>query len=89
MDLKPFPHICANILINHNKMKKVIFSVAVAAMVALGFTSCKKASCIECNGGGMDYKYCKDDFPEDQFGMSWETWSNNMAASPYCKKVSE
>lgn len=70
-------------------MKKVILSVAVAAFVAVGFTSCKKASCIECGSGDTYLKYCEEDFPEDQVGMSWKTWSDLMASNPDCEKVSE
>jgi len=68
-------------------MKKLIFSVAVVGFVALGFTSCKKAECIECSTSGFTTVTCEEDYTEVG-GMSWKTWSNNMATSPNCKKVS-
>lgn len=70
-------------------MKKNLFILAAASTFALGFTSCSKADCIECSGGGFTTttKYCEEDFPEDQIGMTWKQWSDAYATSPYCKKV--
>lgn len=72
-------------------MKKVFLSVAVAALVAVGFTSCKKAECIQCSqDSGYDGKFCEEDWNSSQMnGMSWKQWSDLMASSPYCEKVSK
>ena len=67
-------------------MKKLIFSVAVVGFVALGFTSCKKATCVECTAGGTSSTICEEDYTEVG-GMSWKTYSDNLATSPNCKKV--
>lgn len=69
-------------------MKKVFLSVAVAALVGVGLTSCKKTSCIECTNSGVTSKVCEDDFNSANYGgQSWKTWSDLMATSPNCKKV--
>lgn len=63
-------------------------SLSVMALVAVGFTSCKKASCIECTTSGITTKVCEEDFNSTTYGgQSWKQWSDAMASNPNCKKV--
>jgi hypothetical protein len=75
----------ASLTKNNSKMKKLMLSAAIVGFVAVGFTSCKKAECVECSGVAT---ICEEDYTSVG-GMSWKTWSDNMAAQPGCKKVSK
>jgi len=70
-------------------MKKIFLSLTTVAVVAVCLSSCKKATCIECSGGGTyEGKFCEEDWNSANMGgMSWKQWSDIVASSPNCKKV--
>lgn len=68
-------------------MKKIFLTVAVAAFVAVGFTSCNKMECIECNG---EVTMCEEDYDAaDYGGVPWSSWKLSATASPDCKVVKQ
>lgn len=67
-------------------MKKAFLFGAVFCFVAVSFTSCKKADCIECNLSGTVTVTCEEDYVSAG-GVSWKQWSDLMATSSDCKKV--
>lgn len=71
-------------------MKKFFVSAAVVAFVAVGFTSCKKDTCVECSASGTTAAttICEDDYTSVG-GISWETYRDALLASPNCKKTSK